>query len=498
MAAWGAVTAARAVRLVFRRVRAAHEALLTAESVPAFTGGVLAAGLGLGGFAVLVLFLWIISPFPDSGLYGALHIAADCWLLAHGTDLVRVETVSGVPAPVGVTPLLLAVFPVWLLYRAGADAAAPASTDRAAASAVAWLIGGYVAVAAGAAIFTSYGPVRSDALSAGLHVPLVAALAAAAGAWAERGRPHIPLPAAFHRVTDRVPAGEIGPVTRSAAAGVAVLLAGGAVLTAVALVLHPGATGASFSRLSEALSGRLAVLALSVALIPNAAVWGAAYALGPGFALGTEAVVRPAGAVGDPVLPDFPLLATLPQAGPGTVLTWLALLVPAVAGVATGWFAVDREASAGLGRTAARAALGGTACGVALGLLTELAAGPLGSGALADFGPSRWLAAAAAAGWTVVIGVPTALVVRWLRRFRAARAAYEDAYAYEDWAEDADAEGAEDWFEDADAEDADDWDGEAVADPDEDDDAADDDKAGSDAEAGAGDGGKRSAATDPV
>ncbi|MDX3071897.1 DUF6350 family protein [Streptomyces sp. MI02-7b] len=438
------MTAARAVSLAFRRVRAAHEALRTAESVPAFTGGVLAAGLGLGGFAVLVLFLWIISPFPDSGLYGALHIAADCWLLAHGTDLVRVETLSGVPAPVGVTPLLLAAFPIWLLYRAGADAAAPASTDRAAASAVAWLIGGYVAVAAGAAILTSYGPVRSDALSAGLHVPVVAALAAAAGAWAERGRPHIPLPAAFHRVTDRVPAGETGPVARSAAAGVAVLLAGGAVLTAVALVLHPGATGASFSRLSEALSGRLAVLALSVALIPNAAVWGAAYALGPGFSLGTEAVVRPAGAVGDPVLPDFPLLVALPQAGPGTVATWLALLVPAVAGVTVGWFAVDREAAAGPGRTAARAALGGTACGVVLALLTELAAGPLGSGALADFGPSRWLTAAAAVGWTVVIGAPTALVVRWVRGFRASRADLDEAYdAYDGYDEADDADDAE-------------------------------------------------------
>lgn len=38
-------------------------------------GGALAAGLGLGSFAVLVMVLWISSPYPDSGPGGALHMA---------------------------------------------------------------------------------------------------------------------------------------------------------------------------------------------------------------------------------------------------------------------------------------------------------------------------------------------------------------------------------------------------------------------------------------
>ena len=71
--------------------------------------GVIAAGLGLGGLTVLVLLLWIISPYPDSGAGGALHIAADLWLLGHGSRLVRTETLSGVPAPVALTPLLMVV-----------------------------------------------------------------------------------------------------------------------------------------------------------------------------------------------------------------------------------------------------------------------------------------------------------------------------------------------------------------------------------------------------
>jgi hypothetical protein len=34
---------------------------------------------------------------------------------------------------------------------------------------------------------------------------------------------------------------------------------------------------------------------------------------------------------------------------------------------------------------------------------------------MAGFGPSAWLTAAAAAGWTALVGVPAALVLRWRR-----------------------------------------------------------------------------------
>jgi len=87
-------------------------------------GGAVAAGLGLGSFAVLVMMLWISSPYPDSGPGGALHVAAALWLLAHGVELARTDTLSGVPAPVGVTPLLLLALPLWLVHRAARAAGA--------------------------------------------------------------------------------------------------------------------------------------------------------------------------------------------------------------------------------------------------------------------------------------------------------------------------------------------------------------------------------------
>ncbi len=69
-------------------------------------GGAFAAGLGLASCAVLVTVLWVSSPYPDSGPGGALHVAAALWVLAHGAELVRADTLSGTPAPVGVTPCI--------------------------------------------------------------------------------------------------------------------------------------------------------------------------------------------------------------------------------------------------------------------------------------------------------------------------------------------------------------------------------------------------------
>ncbi|WP_024759174.1 cell division protein PerM [Streptomyces exfoliatus] len=90
-------------------------------------GGV-AAGLGLGALAVLVTAAWISSPYPDGGPGGALHVASGLWLLAHGVDLVRTDTLSGLPAPLGIAPMLLAALPVWLVHRAARDTLDPGAT----------------------------------------------------------------------------------------------------------------------------------------------------------------------------------------------------------------------------------------------------------------------------------------------------------------------------------------------------------------------------------
>ncbi|MFG2511577.1 DUF6350 family protein, partial [Streptomyces sp. NPDC048584] len=413
----------------------------------AVLGGALAAGLGLAALTVLVILLWISSPYPDSGPGGALHIAAATWLLAHGAELIRADTLSGTPAPLGVSPLLLLALPVWLLHRAARDAAeggagsaggdAPLVPGR---TAWAGTVAGYLAVGTPAALYCAGGDALRPAWPwTGLCVPLVAGLAAGAGVWTAYGRPsgplERPLGAALPRRLRHLvlgPDGRPGVVARAAAAGALVLTGGGALLLTVSLARHGGEARQAFARLTEGWSGWLAVLLLCVTLAPNAAVWAAAYALGPGFLLGTGTRVTPLFSEPAPLLPPFPLLAAVPDAGAGTAVNWAAGVLPVTAGLVTGWFVGRGATRSGPppgpawapGRTAAAATLAAALCAAALSLLTALASGPLGTGSLSRFGPVWWQAGAATLTWLTLVAVPTSLTVRaWRRRPREAAAA---------------------------------------------------------------------------
>ncbi|MEU5422816.1 DUF6350 family protein [Streptomyces sp. NPDC020799] len=413
-----------------------------------FLGGMVAAGLGLGTLAVVVLSLWISSPYPDSGPATALRVAAALWLLAHGAHLVRAETLTGAPAPIGLTPLLFTVLPSWLLYRATRHALDPVedqpsddtpdapARDGAAGHAVltprkaiAALLGGYFSVATAAALYASSGPLPVDALSALLHLPLFAGVAVGAGAWAAAGFPGMTPPPFARRTLEGLPRGvrrwftrpRLTEVVRTGAVGTGALLGGGALLLAGSLVLHVTVAQQSLLQMTVAWSGRVAVLLLCVALLPNAVVWAAAYGLGPGFMVGVDGVVGPLGVADYPLLPRFPLFAALPPPGPsGPVALAFASALSAGAGVAIAYATVPREPKAlrrsKAGRTAATAALGGVLCAVLMSALSYMASGPLGEETLADFGPPWWLVGGAALVWTTGLGVPGALILRWVRR----------------------------------------------------------------------------------
>lgn len=414
----------------------------TLALVSALVKGVVAAGLGLGSLAVLVMVVWISSPYPDSGPGGALRAAAGVWLLAHGAGLVRPDTLSGVPAPVGLVPLLLVIGPVWLAHRAARDAvesqeelregshegARDGSAGPSRAGAFCGVTAGYLLVVAGAAAYARGGPLYADPDTLAFPVALVVAGAAAAGVWTAAGRPFGPAPswsplAVQEAVARTLFRRRAEAAFGSAAAGLTVLLGGGALLVAVALGRNAGATQDAFLGLAGDWSGRIAVLLLAAALVPNAALWGAAYGLGPGFSLGTGATATPLGLDGTPALPRFPLLAAVPDQGSGALPNWAALAVPVAAAVAVAWFAVRRAAPLDAPRarawspreTALVTLLAALGCGVGTALLTAVAGGPIGTGALSVFGPVWWLTGPAALVWTAVIGVPAALLLRLWR-----------------------------------------------------------------------------------
>ncbi|MEE1756119.1 cell division protein PerM [Streptomyces sp. SP18CS02] len=412
--------------------------------------GAVAAGLGLAAFTVLVMVVWIGSPYPDNGPAGALHVAAGLWLLSHGVELVRADTVTGAPVPVGVVPLLFVVVPVWLAHRTACDVMEPENDEPeswdpwealpglrvervrpSARDTVCAVTGGYLLVAAGATVYAAGGPLAADPLSALVHLPAVVAFAVAAGVWTASGRPLGPLP---HRIPARLlglaeraraepTRSRLRVAVRAAAGSLAVLVGGGALLVVAGLAWRLGSAQESFLNLSGGWPGRVAVLLLALALAPNAAVWGAAYGLGPGFSLGTGVTVTPLAVAGTPVLPDFPLLAAVPDDGRGTWLNWSAAVVPVLTGAAVARFTARGATRGspdpvwGARATALTALVAAVLCGAGAAVLAAASGGPLGAGRLAAFGPVWWRTGAAALAWTLVVGVPGALIVRfWLVR----------------------------------------------------------------------------------
>ena len=123
-------------------------------------GGAVAAGLGFGLLAVVVLFMWITSPYPDSGPEAALRVAGALWLLAHGADLVRPDALTGAAVRSASPRCCSCCCPAWLVHRAAARPSRatrtrtvdggpePAGSGRSARSPrTGWLLGGYLLVA---------------------------------------------------------------------------------------------------------------------------------------------------------------------------------------------------------------------------------------------------------------------------------------------------------------------------------------------------------------
>ncbi|MEU2792798.1 DUF6350 family protein [Streptomyces sp. NPDC007100] len=320
-----------------------------------------------------------------------------------------------------------------------------------------WVLAGYLLVAAAALLYASAGPLHVEPLSALLYLPLAAAVTLAVAAWHAVGRDaFVPLPGPVQRVREGLPPGlraalegpRLAAALRAGTAGLLALLLCGALLVLLALGWHAPAVRAEFLALAPDWAGRCTVLLLSLVLLPNAVVWGLAYGLGPGFTLGAGSTAGPLGAAGYPALPHFPLFGMVPEAGGAGALHWLTAAVPLAAGVALARYATlttkayaaatrpaadgasppqaaaakswDTAVAAGWTgwrETAAAAGLGALACGAVSAVLAGLAGGALGNSALSHFGPGWWQTGAAATGWTALVGVPGALVVRawWLR-----------------------------------------------------------------------------------
>ncbi len=397
-----------------------------------------AVAVGLAASLAPLTLLWSLG-LPGDADWGALWpTAVRIWQAGHLVPLevhidAQYATDVGIPADgtgfvLSLAPLAFAVFTALFAARSGLRAA----------RAGAWAVGAVsgTAVVALLALLAALSTTRS-AVDALVSTDLAAAVllpaavygvpalgAAACRAWRDGDG------GLLDRVRERL---DLDPTTlaasaRGAAAGAVGLVGVGAAVLAVAVAVGAGRILALFEAAHVDLVGAIVVAAGQLLYLPAMIVWGAAYAAGPGFAVGVGTAVSPGGtALG--VVPGIPVLGAIPEQ-PSPWLLLLALAVVAVGALAgaVGRARLRRADADGSWRV--RLVVWGAialASAASAALLAVLASGGIGPERLQQVGPSMG-AFALAVGLEVAVGAGAVLWAPRNEDDAAARVARESAH----------------------------------------------------------------------
>jgi hypothetical protein len=353
-----------------------------------------AAAVAAGWAAVtsygLVVGLAAIGAIGSGGTpAGVARLGLAFWLLGHG---VALDTPTD---QISLAPLALTAFAAWRVARAGVHASRAVGGHRQrgpgrAIGAAAAVAGAYALLGGGAAALARTSEIAVSPWRAVLTTGLFGLVAAAGGALANSRAARTLLP--------RVPAAVRAGI-RTGVVAAALILAAGALAAGVALAVRGGDAAGMLASYRTGVLGQAGITVLCLAYAPNLAVWGAAYLLGPGFAVGVDTIVSPGEVLIGP-LPALPPLAGLPSS-PVAEFAPALLAAPVLAATVAGWLLARRSGAPVEGATWARlagtAALAGPTAGVLVWLAGVVSSGGLGSGRMAALGPSGWTAGLVAA-----------------------------------------------------------------------------------------------------
>ncbi len=369
-----------------------------------------AAATMMAALMVVAVVGWFLA---DAGGHGqttdALRVGADAWLVGHGSGL----SVGGVP--LGIVPLLLTGLIAAVVYRWGrwaAESSQETEDDRTVGVAAVVFTGLYVVVAVVTCVVLGQDTASPGLGRAIIGSMLVSGVAGTLGLAVGTGR--------LAGWVQRVP-GWVRSVAYGALASFLLLLVASAVLVAVMVMLGLNEASAVLAGLHLAPGDYVMYTLVTMAVAPNAVLFGSAYLIGPGFAVGTGTVVSPTVVSLGPV-PAFPLLAALPQSGPTPEWAIAFMAVPVVVAIAG---AVLAQRSY---RVTAydSAALRGFGCGFGAALLTTLAVavagGPMGTGRMADIGAPLGDVLVSSVAAMSLGGLVAGVVTAWWQRRAAARA----------------------------------------------------------------------------
>ncbi|MBB6397761.1 hypothetical protein BKA00_004675 [Actinomadura coerulea] len=394
---------------------------------PLYVTGLVAAlwciGIGLAVLTTITLIGWIAAPKTalGHGMAGVFRTAVNFWLVSHHAGF------SYGHGRFGLLPLGVLVLPGVLLYRGGGwmirVAGLPHRQRTAVLHVSVALAVPYAALAGLLALAASSEEVRPSAWQALVGCFLVAAVAGGLGA----ARAVVAAEARGRRVRSGLGAllRLLPERPRSLVIGVAgslsVLLASGALLVGGSLATHLSDADDLYDMLAPGAVGGVLLLLVELAFLPNAAIWGMAYAVGPGFSVGAGTSVSPTGVFLDAV-PAFPPLAALPQPGPAPAISLLALTAPFVAGAVGGVLTIRSLPSPVSEGAPLWGFVSGALTGAVAALLSALAGGPLGGGRMATVGPSAWQVGLLAALEVGISAAIAAWVANWMVLRRPARA----------------------------------------------------------------------------
>jgi hypothetical protein len=165
------------------------------------------------------------------------------------------------------------------------------------------------------------------------------------------------------------------------------IVAAGSGIAGVAQALHSGTAADMLGSYHAGFLGQAGITLMCLAYLPNLAVWGAAYLLGPGFAVGVDTLISPGEVLVGPV-PGVPVLAGIPT-HPLTGIGPALLGIPLAAGICAGLLLMRRRRTEWADLVGA-AILAGPVAGVLLQGAGFAAAGALGSGRLVGIGAMTW------------------------------------------------------------------------------------------------------------
>lgn len=362
------------------------------------------AVMGLVVCALVMLGVWGI----DQGFSGdpllQWRIAANAWLLGHGVDvgitLGREAVIAVGLEEAGRSFVLtlgawgIGLITFWLHWRSGRRIAQLPRIDAGIAVVLGVAATGAIGLLAG--ISAQHATAAPDLVQSALLPAAVALVGMLAAVLRVHGHDWLAAAARILTIEDRWMRA-IRAAFRTGLGGAVAVLGVGALLVGVGLMLRFTEALLLMESLGVTHVGVAVVFLVQLALAPVAVVWGASWAIGPGFMIGAGSSVSPLDTDLGPV-PALPLLAAIdPNAQP-----WMAVVVvlPVLAAVVVGVLARQSLLAGTAERPvhwwelAVAAVGGGVLAGALLGGAAMLATGAAGPGRLAVTGPDAVLVAA--------------------------------------------------------------------------------------------------------